>query len=771
MMDFTSINELKNYLIYDQKRATLNPVRFINVETMAIWIEVKKIVLSLSDRTLFLSEFCESDDTTPNIRRVTSALKTYDKTTCVAPLSEYLRINPELAQSTILKILSADYKNNENGGMRIYFLMYRMKDILRNIPNDDPRRQDTLLYLNTSDEVDYSLTIVQDDLKVSLHGNEIFGFKKYLQYWEQNPNKPLILHTKNAIYFEGNNFFDNVLVIASSYDLLRYKYNFPSKILASFGEKDQWKKFAQLVSDEGSVDAAFKSAFRTNKFAIDIFEKWGKFSSFERWLLWIWIKMQNADSYIFDCANSSNSSEEFQGEIFTGITKYLPTSKFDKAYNERKKILRLIGESAIPPIFWSTLDSLYEIDALRCLTDLNVAERTAIFDLTKRIGYDYRKECYKVLRTVYPDLASYLECDTQNPAKLSKEHAEYFSEYKWLKVTNSLTDGFIAKVKKYAEAKGESVYQLKPRNYIINELYDDETAILFVDGMGVEYIDYLSAMFADLPQSEYNTVFLSGYCNLPSVTDANKDFLTNRNALQPICSLDELKHSNANYPISITKEFDELKKVREIVLNSFNNSIKKIIITSDHGTSRLAVLVRNSQYDEKYKAGDIPIYRYGRYCVGTDMEEQLPTAINYDGKLIFADYSRFEQKGAPSNEIHGGASLEEWLVPIISIEKYNKIQTKSKITIETNTPIVQPELGTGKITIIFNIIGKNCNRVYATINGQKLLCESSDCGYKFDYVPSRGATEINVKISDTEPLGMFTVTIKQKIMRNKNFDI
>ena len=35
-MDFTSLHELKEYLLYDQKRATLSPIRFINVETMEI---------------------------------------------------------------------------------------------------------------------------------------------------------------------------------------------------------------------------------------------------------------------------------------------------------------------------------------------------------------------------------------------------------------------------------------------------------------------------------------------------------------------------------------------------------------------------------------------------------------------------------------------------------------------------------------------------------------------------------------------------------------
>ena len=85
-MTFTSIEKLKEYLIEDQNRATISPIRFINVETMVVWSEVKKVVLSLCDKSLFLSDFCEGEDTTPNIRRALSRLKTYDKTVCVVLL-------------------------------------------------------------------------------------------------------------------------------------------------------------------------------------------------------------------------------------------------------------------------------------------------------------------------------------------------------------------------------------------------------------------------------------------------------------------------------------------------------------------------------------------------------------------------------------------------------------------------------------------------------------------------------------------------------------
>lgn len=77
-----------------------------------------------------------------------------------------------------------NYQNNDNGKLRIYFLMYRMKSLLRTIPSDDPRAKDCIVLFETDEESDYKLTIIQKDLDVELTGNEIDGFRSYLEYWE-----------------------------------------------------------------------------------------------------------------------------------------------------------------------------------------------------------------------------------------------------------------------------------------------------------------------------------------------------------------------------------------------------------------------------------------------------------------------------------------------------------------------------------------------------------------------------------------------------------
>ena len=112
-----------------------------------------------------------------------------------------------------------------------------------------------------------------------------------------------------------------------------------------------------------------------------------------------------------------------------------------------------------------------------------------------------------------------------NCAGLSTEHEQYFSEYKWLKATDTLTEEFVSKVKRISLEKGASVFQMQSRNHFVSEHYDEHTSILFVDGMGIEYVDYLAHLFSDLDEQQYSVFFDAGFCTLPSVTEINKDFI------------------------------------------------------------------------------------------------------------------------------------------------------------------------------------------------------------------------------------------------------
>lgn len=772
-MIFRDSQSLKQHLKKDAAEVALNPVRFINVDSMVAWIEVKKLLLGMADEILPLSKFCDGKDTTPNINRLNSVLKNASTSQMVVPLSEYLRIVPDQAYSAIQKIIKADYLYNSTGKLRIYLLMYRMKSLLKTLPTDDPRTRECVSFYETEEESDYRLTIIQKDIDVSLPGNEIIGFKSYLEYWEANPDQPLILHTENAIHFEKNHFFDDVRVIVSSYDLLKYQFDLPVSLYESLGTDSNWNELVRIIIQEGSFESACQAILSINKYSVSLFEKWSSLDSFKKWILWLWTRLQPEKDYVSACAVACDSINGFIDELYCRIISLHLDTNFVQLYEERKTILSHI-HTVPTDCFWDEIQKIDKSKSLAFLTCSTDIEKHAIFDIISNTGNDDRDSVISLLKIVYPQLYYYLQNDEMpNSADLSPLHEQYFKEYKWLKATDTITKDFIERVRNIALEKGASVFEMQPRNYYVNAHYDDQTSILFVDGMGIEYVDYLAHLFSGLDEQQYSVTIEAGFCTLPSITEINKDFMNGRHIIEPLVrELDEIKHANHAHPESLIKQLDILDSLKNRILGLLSaGTMHRIIITADHGTSRMAVKVRNTEFDNVLpKPDNTEIYRYGRFCKGIQDDPQNPTAISINDYLVFADYSRFIQNGAPMDEIHGGASLEEWIVPIITIERFAEGKP-APVVITPQQTNYKPELGTKKVRVIFSISGAQRSSVKAKINGQVYKCEWDNGTYSFVFVPSKTDTLLSVKVIDGGILGQFNIQVEQGIKKNANFDI
>lgn len=138
--------------------------------------------------------------------------------------------------------------------------------------------------------------------------------------------------------------------------------------------------------------------------------------------------------------------------------------------------------------------------------------------------------------------------------------------------------------------------------------------------------------------------------------------------------------------------------------------------------------------------------------------------------MIFADYSRFIQNGAPIDEIHGGASLEEWIVPIITVER-NIGKKPETVEVKPKTTKFKPALGTKQVKVVFSISGNKRQNVSAKVKGNSYKCEWADGLYSFTFVPSKADGILTVKIADGGILGQFDIEIEQGIKKNTNFDI
>ncbi len=144
MITFETHDELKNFLQCDMGKSSFSPVRFINVDSLDDWFEMKNFLSTLTTDFIFLSDYCTGDDTFPNLRKLRNNLQQNTQTVCVFPLSEYLRVNPDQAEPEIKLFLNL-YKG-ETYSFRIYFLMYRLKSFFLSLKITDPRQKECVLY-------------------------------------------------------------------------------------------------------------------------------------------------------------------------------------------------------------------------------------------------------------------------------------------------------------------------------------------------------------------------------------------------------------------------------------------------------------------------------------------------------------------------------------------------------------------------------------------------------------------------------------------------
>jgi len=504
-----------------------------------------------------------------------------------------------------------------------------------------------------------------------------------------------------------------------------------------------------------------------------LFENWKSYLDFQKWLLWMWTRLQLEKGYINECAQNARNVQEFTDLIFCNIIEHLNKVSFDDIYLQRRSVLAQLNLSA-PSSFWEAVKNMETPDVLRILTDLSPKEIEAIFERLCGYGYEKNKEIIAILRKTYPALANYLLYDSDYAINgLTAKHKNYFHKYRWHKVTNSLSEGFLTEVKNIAREKGESVYGLKPRNFAVNDKYDSNSTIVFVDAMGAEYIDYLAYKLDNACRKNYIINYEVGYCNLPSTTDNNKDFLKDKSISEEIRDLDDLKHGHSSYPNNILREMDILDALTNKIEDFFESGKSKIILTSDHGTSRLAVLIRETTFDQKVSAQGNIVYNHGRYCEGTNIAEDVPMAIEQNDRLIFADYTRFAQQGAPGIEIHGGASIEEWLVPIITIEKLSDNSDKefaNKIILESNE--LKLDNLTKTVIIEFKFESAITESVYVSVRGKRKKCEKHEERYTFKYEPLDGETEfIAIIYVGNNKICEKNFSIKRPLSRNKKFEI
>jgi len=141
----------------------------------------------------------------------------------------------------------------------------------------------------------------------------------------------------------------------------------------------------------------------------------------------------------------------------------------------------------------------------------------------------------------------------------------------------------------------------------------------------------------------------------------------------------------------------------------------KVLLVSDHGASRLAVINEQECVWELSKKG----IHCGRCCPCDEADVKSKFATCENGFWVLANYDRFKGGRKANVEVHGGATLEEVVIPLIEIELFD-----SKIEISNITPETVASYKKNAEIILF--CKNKLKKVSLRILGKQYLAEKID---------------------------------------------
>lgn len=446
----------------------------------------------------------------------------------------------------------------------------------------------------------------------------------------------------------------------------------------SYGTTEHWEG---LIKD--SKGKSFKDIL--SPLGVDIvsaIKKFKVYNDIQRWYIFLWLRAEKHKGYIALVAQEINSHVDIISAVYNAILKIdISNKSFADYYAQRKDLIVAIDDAKAIREFVK-LSNAKERNKVYYLTDATDVERKEI--ITCFTKYEYTlQEIRAITARIYPLLAEYLSSFAFNNEILDG----YFEDYRFNKVRNVLTDKFKAKVDEYAVSR--PFFEFQARSKVISKLDASEAVVYWIDALGVEFCAFINQRCKAYGLSP--KIQIARTDKLPTLTKYNNDF-SPLIVDKPIDKLDKIKHNGeGDYDYSKTTlplyMESELSLIDEIIKDIQSTLVekKKVIIVSDHGASRLvriadsiltiAVDIKEGEKDEKHG---------GRCCAwnpSVPVQYKMVTDSDNNGFCVIANYDRFKGGRYTGVELHGGATLEEVVVPIIEIT--NKV-TDYKFSLKNN---------------------------------------------------------------------------------------
>ena len=605
-----------------------------------------------------VSDFCHADDKFPSIDDVVDSFRTADvdyksNKYVLLGLGEYLALRGEADAQKVLRGL----KNTTLGTARVIILLRYVNQPMTAIADEDIRlRSQQRVCFHSAGDVGVSIINVKVTKGLGLVNKP--GIKPLLRSFEDGVRGKL--YVKTDLDLSGSIL--PIQTISDSYSaikLLSPDLPFPK----AFGDEDKWDTLLQDVQKRGrSLAEYFGEKQLDSDFEHDFYERaWGL--EYKNWLYFLALNYYSErikNPYLKFVIGKVTDFSEFKNAVLNSIIEISHSDvRFGELYAARKKLVKDVSDEDIAMFIRAN-----EVDPKESIykyTDNTRRERMAIIQWISDNGI------IPEIETIYPALFSYLKKFYFECGSVSDTLTEYFHSYKRQKVLNQIEPGFEERARELSPAYAS----LDTRANAIAEIKDKKSTYLYwVDALGVEYLSYIQDL-AKQKGLSFSVKIVRA--DLPTITTINKGFFEEWSGGEKHkeSELDEIKHKDkggfdyrkCSAPIHLARELEVIEHaVSSAAVELAMHTCKSFVIASDHGASRLAVI---GQHEEQYDT-DTKGEHSGR-CCKYFANYDLANSVAENGYIVLTDYGRFRGSRAANVEVHGGATLEEVVIPIITL--------------------------------------------------------------------------------------------------------
>ena len=580
------------------------------------------------------SDYCRDDDSLPDLDMLYDDLKQLDSDSIILGIGTTVKISGDPQIIGRIKDLTLPVK--------LVVLCRGIRGIVDELKKSDVKFN-MLRYSILLQEYDCSFVKVSPMIPLKWGCN----IKQAIRNAEDGKSGKIYINTSDSIIsdYEINSSYDVIIEKEPSFPIEKY-----------FLSEEQWTDYLNDKMLEGYNYIHWRTYLK------------GLLSSTQ-------------NEYLDKAIKCSLCYSDFRVKVYNHILDIpYQSSDYWRLYSIRKSMLKDAKYDEIS-FFLSEVKKKGD-EKVYYLTDNTSEERRLIIKEIART-----KTIPKQIEIIYPALANYMY-EYVFVGELSSELTEYFSDYKLQKMINQINSSFLERVIKLSSDGYRLFNRLPSKNRIIESFDDGKAALCWVDALGVEYLGYIQKRAAEL---HMDVVIKIGCSNIPTLTDKNKDFFDSWSGPKMVKEeeLDKLKHEGVKdeivsplaAPLHIERELLIIDEILLKIAGDLKNKYQSVVIASDHGASRLAVINNAERIIEMSEKG----IHSGRCCPVSELSQRPDCASEENGFWVLADYSRFKGGRKSSVEVHGGASLEEIIVPIIKFTLKDYVP-KPEITILTLNP-------------------------------------------------------------------------------------